>query len=71
MWTKFQENIPKNMQFSQVRMNFRQNYGSHLVWYGLRLGKNCREYCNKQALICNRLRAVSKMEGDTGTFKKI
>ena len=43
----------------------------YLAWYGLRLGKNYREYCNKQALICNSLRIVSKMEGDTGTFRKI
>ena len=41
------------------------------IWYGLLLGKNYREYCNKQALICNRLRTVSKIGGDTGTFQKI
>ena len=45
--------------------------GSNLVWHGLRFGKNYREYCNKQALICNKLRTVSKIGGDTGTFRKI
>ena len=48
-----------------------EDCGSNLAWYGLRLGKNYREYCHKQALICNMLRAVSKIGGDTGTFKKI
>ena len=50
---------------------FAKDGSSNLIWYGLRLGKNWWEYCNKQALICNRLRAVSKIGGDTGTFKKI
>ena len=47
-----------------------EDCGSNLDWCGLRLGKNWWEYCNKQALICNKLRTVSKIGGDTGTFKK-
>ena len=31
----------------------------------------CQKYCNTTLMSCNMLRAVSKMEGDTGTFKKI
>ena len=46
-------------------------YNSNPVGYGLRLGKNWWEYCNKQALICNKLRTVSKFGGDTDTFRKI
>ena len=44
-----------------------ENFG----WYELRRGKNWREYCNKHALICNRLRAVSKIGVDTGASQKI
>ena len=45
--------------------------GSNLAWCGLRLGTKCRKYCNKQALICNKLRAVSKIGVDTGASQKI
>ena len=43
--------------------------GSNLVWCGLRLETKRREYCNKQALICNMLRTVSKIGGDTPSHK--
>ena len=76
MWTKSQENIPKNMQFFSVPYEFSSNSysfpqddGSHLVWCGLRLVTKCRKYCNKQALICNKLRTVSKIGGDTPSHK--
>ena len=48
-----------------------EDCGSNLGWYGLRLGKNYREYCNKHALICNKLHAVSNLGGDTVRLKKI
>lgn len=63
------------MQISRLSLIFVlvfSNYeDSHLVWYGLLFGKNYWEYCNKQALICNRLRAVSKIGVDTGYLKEI
>ena len=52
-------------------MYFTKDGGSHLVWYGLRLGTKCRKYCNKSPLICNMLRAVSKIEVVTGCLKEI
>ena len=46
-----------------------EDQSSNLGWYGLQLGKNYREYCNKQALICNSLRAVPNFGGDTPSHK--
>ena len=40
-----------------------------ILYCRLRLGKNYQEYCNKQALICNKLRTVSKIGGDTPSHK--
>ena len=48
-----------------------EDCGSNLDWYGLLLGTKWQKYCNTILLICNILRAVSKMEGDTGTSQKI
>ena len=48
---------------------FAKDGSSNLIWYGLLRGKNYREYCNKQALICNKLRIVSKIGGDTPSHK--
>ena len=46
-----------------------EDCGSNLVWCGLLVGTKWRKYCNKQALICNRLRTVSKIGGDTPSHK--
>ena len=43
--------------------------GSYLGWCGLWGGTKCRKYCNKQALICNKLRSVSKIGVDTPSHK--
>jgi len=48
---------------------FAKDGSSNLGWCGLRLGKNWWEYCNKQALICNKLCAVSNFGGDTPSHK--
>ena len=50
---------------------FAKDDGSHLVWCGLLLVTNCRKYCNKLALICNKLRIVSEIGVDTAPLQKI
>ena len=67
------QEVPGKKEFRQnkciLHTPLQKDFCSHLVWCGLLLGTKWQKYCNKQALICNRLRAVSKIGGDTPSHK--
>ena len=62
------QEVPGKKEFRQNKC-IRKVIGSNLVWCGLLVGTKWRKYCNKQALICNRLRTMSKIGGDTPSHK--